>query len=352
MPDDEPRPARLTAQLLAGRAARTPEDVVHRLLAVQAQDPRGFRLAVRARSAGLVAADVNRALTESRSLVVTWLQRGTLHLVTADDYWWLQPLMAPRIVTANERRLRQEGVSARQADRGVEVITDALDSGEARTRDELRALLDDAGVPTAGQALVHLIVAASLRSDVVRGPVVGNHHAFVSARRWLGPPTSSVARDEALARLARRYLAGHAPATADDLAKWTGLPLRDARAGFDAIAGEVTQRDDGLVAPKGARTRARAPGAKLLGAFDPLLHGWVSREPFVGPYRHVVTSNGIFRPVVLVDGRVIATWGLADGQVSITTLEPVPAHARDTLRREAADVLRFLALPPRPLVVS
>jgi hypothetical protein len=342
----------LTAQLLAGRGARTPEDVVARVLAVQAQDPRGFRLAVRARSTGLGVDDVERALTERRSLVVTWLQRGTLHLVAADDYWWLHPLLAPRIVTANERRLRQEGVSARQADRGVEIIRHALAAGEARTRDELRALLDDAGVPTAGQALVHVIVAASLRSDIVRGPMVGNHHAFVSARTWLGPPPGPLARDDALALLARRYLTGHGPATADDLAKWTGLPLRDTRAGFDAIAGEVTRRADGLAMLKGMRTRAGAPAAKLLGPFDPLLHGWASREPFVGPYQNVVTSNGIFRPVVLVDGRVVATWGLAGGQVTVNTLEPVPTHALDALRRETADVLRFLALPPRPPVVS
>src|SRR5262249_44350056 len=72
---------RLTAQLVAGAPARDPVAVVERLLAVQAQDARGARLAVRSRSAGLTAADVDRALTDARSLLVTWLNRGTLHLV-------------------------------------------------------------------------------------------------------------------------------------------------------------------------------------------------------------------------------------------------------------------------------
>ena len=87
--------ARLTAQLLAGRRVRSPEAVAERLLAIQAQDARGFRLTVRSRTTGLRAADVDRALTDDRSLVVTWLNRGTLHLVTADDYWWLHPLTTP-----------------------------------------------------------------------------------------------------------------------------------------------------------------------------------------------------------------------------------------------------------------
>ncbi|MGN6793588.1 MAG: DNA glycosylase AlkZ-like family protein, partial [Streptosporangiaceae bacterium] len=86
---------RCAAQLLSGSPAATPVDAVTRLLAIQGQDPRGTRLAIRARTAALTAADVDRALTEDRSLLITWLNRGTLHLVAADDYWWLQPLTTP-----------------------------------------------------------------------------------------------------------------------------------------------------------------------------------------------------------------------------------------------------------------
>jgi hypothetical protein len=55
--------ARLSAQLLSGPPARRAEEVAERLLAIQGQDPRGARLAVRARSQGVTAADVDRALT-------------------------------------------------------------------------------------------------------------------------------------------------------------------------------------------------------------------------------------------------------------------------------------------------
>jgi hypothetical protein len=110
---------RLTAQLLAGPPARDPVTVVGRLLAVQGQDPRGLRLAIRARSTALIAADVDRALTDDRSLVLTWLNRGTLHLVCSEDYPWLQALSAPRLFTGNARRLEQEGVTPSAAARGV-----------------------------------------------------------------------------------------------------------------------------------------------------------------------------------------------------------------------------------------
>ena len=60
-----------------------------------------MRLAIRARTAGVSAAEIDRALTDERSLLITWLNRGTLHLVRTEDYPWLLALTAPRLVTAS-----------------------------------------------------------------------------------------------------------------------------------------------------------------------------------------------------------------------------------------------------------
>ncbi len=103
---------RLVSQLLAGAPARDPLAVTRRLLAVQGQDARGARLAIRARSSGLTRADVDRALSDERSLLITWLNRGTLHLVCSEDYPWLHALTAPLLKTGNARRLAEEGVDA------------------------------------------------------------------------------------------------------------------------------------------------------------------------------------------------------------------------------------------------
>ena len=343
--------ARLSSQLLAGPPARASIEVVDRLLAVQAQDARGARLAVRSRSKGLVAADVDEALTVTRSLIVTWLNRGTLHLVTTPDYWWLHPLTTPQLATRNERRLRQEGVSPALAERGVAVIAEAVTAHGPQTREQLRLQLDAAGVPTGGQALIHVLFAASLRGLVVRGPIVGNEPAYVSVSQWLGSPPPSLDRDEALGLLARRYLAGHGPAIAQDLAKWAGVTLRDARRGLEVIADELSVFDDRLALAAQHRA-AQLPAPKLLGAFDPLLHGWVSRELFVREHRGVVTTNGIFRPVALVEGRVVATWGIVGGTVEIRPLERVPRRALNALIDDARDVLRFLRLPDKPAVIT
>ncbi|MGN6189643.1 MAG: DNA glycosylase AlkZ-like family protein, partial [Conexibacter sp.] len=156
--------ARLTAQLLAGEPAHDAVAVTERLLAVQAQDPRGARLAIRARThgTGTTAADVDRALTEG-SLLISWLNRGTLHLVRRDDWPWLHALTTPPLRTGNLRRLAQEGVPPDDAERGVRAIERALADDGPLMREQLRERVDAVGVRTAGQALVHLLFAATLR---------------------------------------------------------------------------------------------------------------------------------------------------------------------------------------------
>jgi hypothetical protein len=336
--------ARLTAQLIAGPPARDPVDVVQRLLAVQGQDARGARLAIRARTTGLGAADVDRALSDDRSLLITWLNRGTLHLVGSEDYPWLQALTAPRLLTGNARRLAQEGVTPRKAERGVRVIERALAEAGPLTRVQLRERIASAGVPTAGQALVHLLMLACLRGIAVRGPMVGRQHAYVLVRDWLEEPPGVVDRVRALTELARRYLAGHGPAGERDLAKWAGLPLRDVRAGLSAIASELHTRGDGLLDLAGRAPAARLPPPRLLGAFDPLLLGWTSRAAILAAHhQRIVTVNGLFRPFALVHGRAVATWSMPAGEVVLEPFDRLTRRDLAALSADARDVVRYLA---------
>jgi len=173
--------------------------------------------------------------------------------------------------------------------------------------------------------------------------VIGDEHAYVLVRDWLGE-SRPIDRDRSLAALARRYLAGHGPAGERDLAKWAGLPLRDARRGLIAIASALDVRADGLVDLAGRSAAEPLPPPRLLGAYEPLLMGWTSREPFVGRNESLVSSNGLFRPFALVRGRAAATWSLRSGRV---VLDPFGRLSRDdvaALERDAKDVVRFLGI--------
>jgi Winged helix DNA-binding domain len=290
----EARHARARAQLLH-RPAGSAEAAVGHLLAVQAQDARAAGLALRARVPGFagVAGD---------GLVTTWLMRGTLHTVRREDVHWLHALTAPRQLAANRRRLAQEGVDEAQAARAVQVLADAA----PLQRDEAAALLG-----ARGRALAHLVLRAAIEGAIALGP----------DRRIVAlEPGPEVDRDAALAELARRYLAAHPGAGAEDLAYWSGLPLRDARAGL---------RD---LSPPPAPPAGDVP-LRLLGAFDELLLGWRDRTPVVAAEhaRSVHPGGGILRAIVLEDGEARGTWSLRAGRV---TFEPFAAIA-DTAALDA-----------------
>ena len=355
---------RRRAQLLHRPPAPDPEAVVRHLLAVQAQDPRGARLTVRARSNGLLAADVDRALTDRRSLVVMWANRGTLHLVAAEDLPLLHALTTPQLHVSNARRLDQEGVPPHDAERAVAAMVAHLAEHGPRTRDQLREVVAALGVRTEGQALVHVLFLATLRGHLVRGPVVDGEQAFALVRDWLGSEVAdalvdggaAVDRATALGELARRYLAAHGPATDRYLAKWAGATLGDARRGLRAIGAELVERADGTVdlASRPTGDGDETVRAALLGPFDELLMGWASRRDVLGDDTSTITSNGVFRPFVLVDGRAVGRWQLPTTRSASVSVEPFDTEVdraavdrhRDALAEDAADVVRFLGGSP------
>jgi hypothetical protein len=233
-------------------------------------------------------------------------------------------------------------VKAAAAERAIAVIERALTKEGPLTRDQLRDRIQAAGVPTKGQALVHLLMLACLHGVAVRGPLLDKKHAYVLAHDWLGPPRT-VGRERALAELARRYLGGHAPADERDLAKWAGLPLRDARAGLSSIASELVQRSNGLLELKGP-VDGGSPRACLLDQWDPLLVGWRSREFLLRHYLRRASPEAHFRPFAYVRACAVATWSLRHGKAEID--EPFVRLTRadlQALTTDAADVVRFLS---------
>jgi len=344
----ELRRRRAAAQLLAGSAAPGVDSAaaVGQLLAVQAQDLRAARLALRARGAARSAADVDSALTDDRSLVVSWLLRGTLHLVARDDYVWLHALTAPLGAATSRRRLGQLGVRFEDAS---PVILRALADEGPLSRAELAERVGAAGIPAEGQVMPHLLALAAAHGDVVLGPVFDGAHCFALARDWLGTPERPPDRKAALAELARRYLRAHGPATDADLAAWSGLALGDARAGLAAIAGELTQ-DGPLLDLAGRPDPPARLLPRLLAAFDPYLVGWRDRTFAVSAEhaRRVHPGGGIVRAAAIAGGRVVGTWARRRARVVIEPFAPLPARIDAALRREAAAVERFEARGPAP----
>src|SRR4051812_23127823 len=157
--------ARMRGQRLDGRASDAAQ-LVHDLTGVQAQEPRAGALSIGARTEGVDALAVERALVEERSIVRTWAMRGTIHIVAAEDAAWLHDLLAPLTMPGEERALDVLGVPAADRPRAVARICEALGRDGPLTRAELCERLERVGIDTAGQKAAHLPRLAALEGLV------------------------------------------------------------------------------------------------------------------------------------------------------------------------------------------
>ncbi len=328
--------------------------VVSARLGIQAQELPQATLAFRARARGLRAEDVRRAREETRSIVLTWAVRGTLHLVPAEDLGWLLGFFGPLALGGFARRFKELGLDAETRARATRIMRAVLTERGPLTRPELAAILAGEGIPVAGQAIAYLVSGAALEGAICFGPKRARKLTFVALESWLGP-REPVPPEDVLAELARRYLAGHAPAAPEDLATWAGIGIGQARAGFAAIAADLIETATAAgpvwLLERQAAWLAAAPDepiVRLLPGYDPYLLGYRNRDWMVAAEhaRAIHPGGGLIRPTLIVDGLAAGTWKLATqkrrAQVIVTPFDWLDPALLPGLEAEAEDIGRFL----------
>ena len=340
---------RLVAQRIVGPRPETPTDVVRRLGALQGQDLPGALWSVALRTADGTRADVEAALNAGE-VVRSWPMRGTLHLVTAEDLPWLIGLLGPRVLAGAPARRAQLGITDASIEGARLVAVEALTGGRRLRRRALLTALAAGGVETTGQRGYHLLWYLSQSATLCLGPMEDGEQCFVLMDEWL-PPCPAIDAPEALAELAGRFFRGHGPATVKDLARWAGLRITEARAGLAAARDVLARLEvDGIeyfLDPATpdllASCREEARGTVLLPGFDEFVLGYGERGAILDPAfadRIVPGGNGIFRPTVVHDGRIVGTWQWsgrgAKRTVTATPFTEFTREVRDAVPRLAA----------------
>lgn len=287
------------------------------MLAVQAQEFWSGRWALAARTSGTPTLRAVDRLFNRGALVRAWTQRGTLHIIPAEDLAWVLSVTGERQLRMAAARYRELGLGAEELALVERVISAALVGGNALPRAELLALLERAGIDPRDQRGQHSIQNLALRGVVCQGPVVAKdggisrEQLFVLAEEHI--PVSVTPSDPA-AELFVRYVVGHGPATAEDFAWWAGLTLTAARAAAEASVGDprIEQTDERQFAASARpRRSARAASVLALGSFEEFYISYVDRT-IACPPEHLAAigpgKNGMVRPIVLADGVVVGTW--------------------------------------------
>ncbi len=354
------RALRVRAQFLASTA---PEDdliaVVRRLCGGQAQLSQAMLLALRARVPGLTVAAVEAAINH-RQLVRTWLMRGTLHLLPAQDVRWIAGLLSPDFIAKTRKRREQLGLDEATAARGLELLR-AILSEEPLTRGEIVKALAERGLTLErrSQAPIHLIgLAAHQGIACLAADGAGGESTYVALDQWIAP-SEPLTRVVALTRLAARYLDGYAPADPPDFAAWSGLTVTDAKNAFKllAAAGELVPcrlGKRGLWLPT-ALTESLKPSqttasVRLLPAFDTYVLGYKDRDLVVVPeHQGEVYHGGQTVPVVCVDGAAAGVWRYRRQgkrlQITVHAFAGFDPSTKQQIAAEADDIGRFWGSP-------
>jgi hypothetical protein len=344
-------------------SAKDPAAIARAIGGAQSQDVYAGPQTFRSRSRSLTAADITRARTEERSLLRTWVMRMTVHMIPTEDAGWWLPLFEPTMERWSRRRLVQLGMPARSVEKSQRVIAKALEDGPI-TRTEARDRVEEAGIvlrsqtdPQRSQMGHHIVGLAVLSGLAVLGPDRGAQTMLIRREDWIGRPPP-FDRDRALAQLARVYLGAFAPATDRDFAYWSGMPLRDVRAGLEAISSEIEEvrvGEETMLIPRGKRPRLPASGqVRMLGNFDTYLLGWKDRA-FSVTGEHAIHvkegGGGWIRPVIVEDGIVIGGWRSSrkGGRLDISLNLPAGERRRlgDEIEAEVADIARFEGMDAR-----
>jgi Winged helix DNA-binding domain len=296
--------------------------------------------------------DLPRALWDERTLVKTWLMRGTLHLVPADDL----PIYAAALDSRGEYDgvwLRYYEVTARDMERLIEAIAESLD--EPKSRAELAAAVKARLGARLAKRLEsgwgEFLKPAARRGILCFGPSDGQTVTFVRPDAWL-PRWREVEHEEAQTELLRRFLAAFGPATREDTEHWIGRS-RKLRPAWELLSDELAEVEPKrflLARDVEALERARPSRAlRLLPAFDPYL---IPKPPRVHLVSREQDRDRIYRPqawitpVVLQGGRAIGVWPWkrrgAKIEVTVEPFRPLGQRTAATVRREARDLARYL----------
>lgn len=324
---------RLKNQQLTETRFSNPEKLVSHFGAMQAQDYAMAKWAIGLRTAK-TEKEIECAINEG-SIIRTHILRPTWHFVAAEDIYWMLELTAPNvkrliISTAAKMGLRESSLNTYN-----ERLQKLLSNNNHLTREEIISGLGSINGNADAISPVLIMMNAELDGIVCSGKMRGKKFTYALLEERV-KTTNKISKDEALAKLAGKYFKSHGPATIQDFSWWSGLSLTNSRLALELIKPElasfqiegntywfyevsISTKDDTIL--------------HLLPAFDEFLISYKDRTASIALEHQPLafTKNGIFNPVIAINGKVEGTWKRSIKKETVKIeIKPIGSFDRDT----------------------
>lgn len=336
---------RLFNQQISTKKFARAKELVAWMGAMQAQDYPMAKWAVGIRLPNSTEKMLNTALDKGE-ILRTHLMRPTWHFVSADDIYWMIELTAPQIKAATKFRARYLELTNAVLAKSNRVIERALTRNEYLTREELVAELKNAKIRTDENRSSHLLMHAELDGLICSGRNKGNKQTYALLENRVSK-SKKLSREESLKELARRYFSSHSPATLHDFAWWSGLSMADTRNALEMIKSTLVSESingNTFWLPNLFSIPQQHSSLFLLPAFDEFLISYADRSASLdAKHRTVsVSENGIFRPPIVIDGKVTGLWKRVierDKLIIETTLFRIHSKKERHIIQQASEAL-------------
>lgn len=339
--------------MLDGVSSNGPEEVMKHMGCIQGQDYQSALWAIGMRSKhGTTVSQIKRAFS-SRKIVRTWLLRGTIHVANAPNVKWISNLLTPGLIKIALKRESNRGLDQETVDRVEKLFVEMLTGGNKLTRTEMYNLVEAGGVSPENNLGYHMLYRAAWDGLICFGDNDGDENTFVLLDEWIKNGVD-IEGSEAIATLAETYFDSHGPAKLSDFAWWSGLRMKDIKSSLSTYPGIIapsTMNPDLYISREiGKQRKTFEESVLLLPAYDEYFLGYADRSlafgddltkyyskgtpiydvkfPVIqcegrnsvngGKRVPIVHKNGIFQPLVLVNGQIAGTWKREDTKNGIS----------------------------------
>lgn len=318
---------RLLNQHLTNQQFSKPEEVVSHFGAMQAQDYRMISWSVTMRTKNPSLKSFCDAFDKGE-IVRLHLLRGTWQLVTGSNYHWMRELFASKAQRVIDGWMHANRINIEQKEYdqiGAILAQTASDLGSATNEDFEQALAKQ-GLFMDNHRLSYHIRHAEISGLLCSGNFTPKKNSYSLTSQKL-PHNNNIDKDEALACIARLYFQSHAPATLEDFIWWTGLSKSECQLGIKLLNNELHTdhfKEHTFYLHESCRIRGFRKGHPiLLPSYDEYLIGYKTRQIALSPEHQAKahSNNGIFYPVILLDGEVCGNWSFANKRIQTTLFD-------------------------------
>jgi hypothetical protein len=280
---------------------------------MQAQEFRHAKWAIGLRLQNTTDDVVERAFNDG-AILRTHVMRPTWHFVSPYDIRWLLALTAPRVHASNQPYCKKFELTSALLRRSNDIIARSLEGGKYLTRNDLQEILKKKKIKAEGPRLAYIMMYAELEGLICSGPRIGKQFSYALLEER-APKTKLFTRDEAIGMFLLRYFNSRGPATLHDFAYWSGLTLKDARAGVESVRGQlksyVFNAKEYFSGNLNLPEITNSQDTFLMPDYDEYGMSYKDRSslaPDVKKKQSKIQSPSVFNHYLVVEGSIQGTW--------------------------------------------